>query len=57
MCYHIKTPDIYKDMQADSHLYDLSDYPVGHPLQSNANKKAIGYMKVACHCLRLANPS
>ena len=45
LCYEIETDDIYEDMQADSHLYDFSDYPITHPLHSNTNKKVLGKMK------------
>ena len=29
-------------------LYDTSDYPEGHPLKANANKKILGKMKDEC---------
>jgi hypothetical protein len=46
LCYHIKTNDIYKDMLKDrDNRFDTSDYPNGHFLQSDHNKKVIGMMK------------
>ncbi len=47
-CYHITTEDYYRELQPDAHLFDLSDYnyPNTSFLQSNANKKTIGFMKV-----------
>ena len=37
--------DIYRDMQADAHLFDTSDYPPEHSLYSTVNKKVLGKMK------------
>lgn len=56
----IKTDDGYKDIESNKNLYDMSDYPKKHPLNSNANKKVLGKMKdergrttiVDCVCLR-----
>ena len=45
LLYEIETDDIYKDMEEDKDLYDFSDYPNGHFLQSNTNKKIIGKFK------------
>ena len=46
LCYHIKTVDIYKDMDDDSHHFDRSDYDMsGYRGQDNANKKVIGKFK------------
>ena len=45
LLYEIDTDDIYKDMKEDEDMYDFSDYPVGHFLQSNNNKKIIGKFK------------
>ncbi|XP_065196577.1 uncharacterized protein LOC135828072 [Sycon ciliatum] len=40
------TDDLYEDMKADLHeLYDTSNYPAGHPLRSDRNKKVVGKMK------------
>ena len=44
-CYHIQTEDVYKDMQEDQDLFDISDFPQDHLLYSNTNKKAIGKSK------------
>ena len=44
----IETDDVYKDMEANKHLYDTSDYPKEHPLYSNTNKKVLGKMKDKC---------
>ena len=45
LLYLITTPDIYSDMYEQRDLYDFSDYPADHDLQSNANKKVLGKMK------------
>ena len=45
LLYHIETPDVYKDMQEQLHLYDTSDYPKDHFLHSIENKKKLGKMK------------
>ena len=45
LVYQIQTDDIYKDMQKDSHLYDLSNFPKDHPLYNETNKKIPGQMK------------
>ena len=45
LLYEIDTEDIYKDMEENKELYDFSDYPIGHFLQSNVNKKMIGKFK------------
>ena len=42
LCYHIQTEDVYKDMEEDQDLFDMSDYPKDHLLHSNTNKKDIG---------------
>ena len=42
---HIQTEDIYADMAQNSDQYDTSNYPEGHFLNSNVNKKVIGKMK------------
>ena len=44
----IKTDDIYKDMVESKDGYDFSDYPQGHPLHDETNKKVIGKMKDEC---------
>ena len=44
----IETDDVNKDMEANKHLYDTSDYPKEHPLYSNTNKKVLGKMKDEC---------
>ncbi len=36
---------IYNDMKDRADLFDTSDYPEGHPLQSDTNKKVLGKMK------------
>jgi hypothetical protein len=43
--YAVTTPDLYSDMLTDIALYDTSNYPVEHPLFSEANKKKPGAMK------------
>jgi len=44
----IETDDVYEDMKNNMDLYDTSDYPKEHPLQSNTNKKVLGKMKDEC---------
>ena len=41
----IETDDVYKDMEANKHLYD---FPKDHSLYSNANKNVLGKMKDEC---------
>ena len=45
LLFEVVTPDVYADMAASSHLYDLGDYPKDHPLHSDENKKVLGKMK------------
>lgn len=45
LLYHIKTPDLYKDIFKDLHLFDTSDYPDGHLCHSTKNKKKLGAFK------------
>ena len=45
LLYEVQTEDIYRDMEMDKNLYDFSDYPKYHFLQSNVNKKVIGKFK------------
>jgi hypothetical protein len=45
LCYLIHTQDLYKDMQAMSHLFDTSNYSKNHPLFDVANAKVLGKMK------------
>ena len=45
LCYFVKTPNIYKDMQEDAEEFDTSDYPEDHFLHSTKNKKVLGKMK------------
>jgi len=47
----IATEDVYDDILKDDGLrswFDTHNYPVGHPLQSDANKMVIGKMKDEC---------
>ena len=44
----IETDDVYKDIESNKNLYGTSDYPEGHPLKSNANKKVLGKLKDEC---------
>ena len=44
----IETDDVFKDIARNESHYDTSNYPNGHPLNSNANKKALGKMKDEC---------
>ena len=45
----IETEDVYKDMESNKNLYETSDFPKGHPLYSNANKRVWGKMKDECN--------
>ena len=45
LCYHVTTPDIYRDMLDDLEYFDTSDYPTTHFLYSDVNKKTLGKMK------------
>ena len=45
LCYHIKTDDIYKDMETNKDAYDFSDYPKEHFLYNEDHKKEIGIFK------------
>ena len=45
LTFDIETPNIYSDMQMNLHYYDTSDYPIGHPLYSEINKKVVGKFK------------
>jgi len=45
LTYHIKTEDLYKDMQAEQDKYDFSDYPSTSPFFSDKNTKVIGKFK------------
>ena len=50
----IKTVDVYKDIESNRNLYDTSDYPEGHPVKPNANKKVLGKMKHECAGMPIA---
>ena len=42
LAYAVKTEDIYRDMVEDAATrYDFSEYPLGHPLYGDMNRKAI----------------
>ena len=43
--YEIRTDDIYADMLKNLELYDTSDFPIGHPCRSMANRKVMGTFK------------
>ena len=45
LLFEAQTENIYRDMMEDSEHYDFSDYPKGHPMQSDKNKKVVGKMK------------
>lgn len=48
LCYHIETPDIYKDMSEMREHLDLSGFPKDHPLYDATNKKVLGKFKDEC---------
>ena len=40
------TDDIYRDMVDDAaSRYDISEYPLDHPLYDTSNRKALGFFK------------
>ncbi|WAR19509.1 ZN282-like protein [Mya arenaria] len=45
LLFSCDTDDIYEDMNASMEYFDTSDYPEGHFLQSDLNKKVLGKMK------------
>jgi RNase P subunit RPR2 len=45
LTYHIRTDDVYADMQQHMSVYDTSDYPTDHFLYSKTNAKVIGKFK------------
>ena len=45
LTYHIETPDLYKDMKENEHLFDTSNYDKKHFLYSGVNGKVIGKFK------------
>ena len=44
----IKTKDLYKDMQTDEHLYDLSNFQPELFFNDAVNKKVFGKFKDEC---------
>jgi len=47
----IQMKDVYKDMENDIDLYDTSNYPTGHMLYNDRNKRVLGEMKDECEGL------
>ena len=45
LLFYFQTDDIYQDMLLSIEMFDTSDYPVDHMLQSDHNKKSLGKMK------------
>jgi len=45
LCHHIKTADLYKDMEQDLELYDTSNFDKKHSLYSVKHEKALGKFK------------
>ncbi|VDI38859.1 Hypothetical predicted protein [Mytilus galloprovincialis] len=43
--YHVKTKDVYADMEKDKHLFDFSNYSRDHFLFDNTNAKKPGLFK------------
>ena len=41
LCYHIKTEDLYQDMEDMQEYFDTSNYPKEHPLFSMENAKSL----------------
>lgn len=44
--FSCNTADIFEDMFSHSHLFDTSDFPKNHYLQSDINKTVTGKMKL-----------
>ena len=46
LAYDVQTDDIYRDMADDAaSQYDLSEYPLDHPLYDTSNRKPLGFFK------------
>ena len=45
LCYHIETEDIYKDMEENKHLFDLSNYDQKHWLYDDTNESVLEKFK------------
>ena len=45
LCIDVTTEDVYRDMEKDQELFNLSDYPQSHFLFNTNNKKVLGKMK------------
>jgi hypothetical protein len=44
--YHIRTEDVYKNMNDNKELFDISDYNItGYRSQENTNKKVVNKFK------------
>lgn len=41
LMYEIETPNLNEDIVKYNSMFDLSNYPVDHPLHDNANKKIV----------------
>ena len=54
VAYAAQTHDIYRDMADDSaSRYDLSEYPLDHPLYDLSNRKALGFFKNELHSVSM----
>ena len=45
VCYHITKQDVYKEIEQNKHLFDLSNYPKEHFLYDESNKKVVNKFK------------
>ena len=45
LCYCIETEDLFADMLKDRDVYDTSNFPAKHDLESQTNKKVLGKFK------------
>ena len=46
LAYAVQTDDIYRDMVDDAtSRYDLSEYPLDHPLYDTSTRKTLGFFK------------
>lgn len=41
LMYEIETPNLNEDIAKYKNMFDLSNYPIDHPLHDDANKKTV----------------
>ena len=42
---HVRTEDLYEDMEKNMDVYDTSNFDICNPLYSNHNRKVVGKFK------------